>query len=74
MSDCITADVIEKCKTRCTESGEVIFNNTKKVDSRHNDGRRVQLFLEEIGRRRSDDPVQIAAQRETPRSFPASQG
>jgi hypothetical protein len=41
MSDCITADLIEKCKTRYAESGEIIFNNTKKVDSRHNDGRRV---------------------------------
>lgn len=48
MSDCITADLIEKCKTCCAESGEIVFNNTKKVDSRHNDRKRVQLSLEEI--------------------------
>jgi hypothetical protein len=48
MVDCINAELIAACKTGCDRDGEVIFNNVKGVDSRHNDKKRVQLSVDKI--------------------------
>ncbi len=48
MTDCINDAVVAACKTGCERDGEVIFNNVKGVDSRHNDKKRVQLSVDKI--------------------------
>lgn len=45
MSDCILQELIDICKTRCKEVGEVVFNNSRKVNSRQNDKKRMQLSV-----------------------------
>jgi hypothetical protein len=48
MTDKVNDQLISTCKTRCEQEGEVIFNNVKKAESRHNDGLRVQLSTDKI--------------------------
>jgi hypothetical protein len=48
MVDCINAELIAACKAGCERDGEVIFNNVKGVDSRHNDKKRVQLSVDKV--------------------------
>jgi hypothetical protein len=48
MSDCISQELIDLCKTRCKEVGEVVFNNSRKVNSRQNDKKRMQLSVDRI--------------------------
>lgn len=48
MTDCINDAVVAACKAGCELKGEVIFNNVKGVDSRHNDKKRVQLPVDKI--------------------------
>jgi hypothetical protein len=48
MSDCISQELIDLCKTRCKEVGEVVFNNSRKVNSRQNDKKRMQLSVDKI--------------------------
>jgi hypothetical protein len=48
MKDFITPELIATCKHRCEELGEAVFNNCKDVNSKENDGKRVQLSLEKI--------------------------
>jgi hypothetical protein len=49
MKDSISEEMIRCCKTRTAEAGEIVFNNSKKVNSRQNDGNRMQLDLEKVG-------------------------
>jgi hypothetical protein len=48
MTNCISQDLIDTCKTRCKEVGEVVFNNSRKVNSRQNDKKRMQLSVDRI--------------------------
>jgi hypothetical protein len=48
MVDCINDNLIATCKTCCEQDGDVIFNNTKKPESRHNDKKRIQLSSNKI--------------------------
>jgi hypothetical protein len=48
MTDCINDALVAACKAGCEREGEVIFNNVKGVDSRHNDKKRVQLSVDKI--------------------------
>ena len=48
MTDCINDALVAACKTGCEREGEVIFNNVKGVDSRHNDKKRVQLSVDKV--------------------------
>jgi hypothetical protein len=48
MSDCVSQELIDLCKTRCKEVGEVVFNNSRKVNSRQNDKNRMQLSVDKI--------------------------
>lgn len=48
MVDCITNELIVACKAQCEKEGEVVFNNAKNPESRHNDKKRVQLSADKI--------------------------
>lgn len=48
MKDCVTDDLIAKCKTQCEQEGEAVFNNSKRPDGRLNDKKRLQLSVDQI--------------------------
>jgi hypothetical protein len=63
MVDYINDNLISNCKMRCEQEGEVIFNNVKKADSRHNDEKRVQVPTDSV-------PFKKALMNRLARDFP----